>query len=83
MVIVEHDDVDAPLRPPLVGADVRCGRRRHGRSGRPHERQEDLREGADRLRLALLEDLEVVGRQARDDAAVLVGHDDVDDDLID
>ena len=65
----------------LVRTSEADGRRR--RLQRAHQRQRHLGERPDGLRLAALDDLEVRGGQAGHDAAVLVGHDHVDDDLID
>ena len=51
------------------------------RSGRL-DRQLDVREHLDLLRLAVLEDFEVVARQAGDEVALLIGDDRVDVDVV-
>ena len=82
--VVEHDDVDAAVERAGVGLDV--GLDRLGREERPLDaldRDVDEREGADRLRLAILEDLEVFLLEVADEPALLVGDDGVDLDVVD
>jgi hypothetical protein len=81
-VVVEQQDVDTPVRRVAVRAHL--VRRRRRTAGGPHvERQADLGKGLEAPRLAILEDREVGGGQARCRRAVGVGDDDVDDDLVD
>ena len=82
--IVEHDDVDAPVERARVGHDV--GLDRLGGEERPLEaldRDVHEGEGADRLRLPILENLEVFLLEVADESALLVGDDGVDLDVVD
>ena len=57
------------------GADATCGAT--GAAGAARSHDEELRE---RLRLSVLEELEVLARQVADELAVRVGDDDVEPD---
>ena len=61
---------------------MRDGTTEHGEPIRALDRQLDVREHLDLLRLSVLEDLEVVARQAGDEVALLIGDDRVDVDVV-
>ena len=77
--IVEQENVDAAVEGASRCAHIRfdrlCPARRRER---PLDREIDQRKGRRRLRLAVLEDLEVVSRQVSHERARLVGDDGVD-----
>jgi len=76
--IVDDHDVDAPVERRLVRSHVRLERRaRIKRPIRALDGNVNLREGADRLRLAVFEDLEVLLLQVPDKVPLPVGDDDV------
>ncbi len=81
--IVQHRHVDAAVERPRVGPDVRldrlCGEERPFGAIDGNVNQ---REAADRLRLAVLEDLEILLLQVADEAPLLVGDDRVDLDVV-
>ena len=83
--VVEHDHVQPPLEAARVRFDV--GRRppccTRAAARRPLDRDVHLRENVDLLRLAVLEDLEILARQALDDVALVVGDDGVHLDVVD
>ena len=79
-----HEDEDAPLERRAVGRDVGRDRRlREERRIDALDRDVDHREHRQRLRLAVLEDLEVVLGQRADEVALLVGDVGVDLDVVD
>ena len=76
--------VDAAVERPLVGLDVRLDRlRRRTAAGRPARSECRPARSGDRLRLAVLEDLEVFLLQVADEVALLVGDQGVDLDVVD
>ena len=82
--IVEHDHVQASADGLRVGLDVarqRRGRRRTRARGR--HRNIDERKRADLLRLAVVQQLEIVLGEIADEIAALVGDDGVDVDEVD
>ena len=82
--IVDHHHVDAAVERALVGLHVGLDRRRgEQRAVGALDRNVDEREGGDRLRLPVLEHLEVFLLQVADDVALPVGDDDVDLDVVD
>ena len=82
--IVEHDHVDAAVGGLQVVADVRLDRlRRKQRPLDALERNVDQRKRGDLLRLAVLEDLEVLGLQVGDELALLIEDARVDLDVVD
>ena len=81
--IVQHQHVHAAVERPCIRARVGGDRTtEHGESIRTLDRQLDVRKHLDLLRLAVLEDLEVVARQAGDEVAVLIGDDRIDVDVV-
>ena len=81
--IVQHQHVDAPVERPRIRAHVCAdGTTEHGEPIRALDRQLDVRKHFDLLRLSVLEDLEVLTRQAGDEVALLVGDDRVDVDVV-
>ena len=84
MEIVDDHDVDAAVERLLVRPDVRLDRRRREqRAIGALDRNVDQRELGDRLRLAVLEHLEVLLLQVADDAPLPIGDDGVDLDVVD
>ena len=84
MQIVDDHHVNAPLERALVGAHVRLEwRRRVQRAIGPLDRDVDEREGVDRLRLAVFEDLEIFLLQIANDLALTIRDHDVDFDVVD
>ena len=82
--VVDHHHVDAPVERSLVRLHV--GLDRGGGEQRPIgalDGNVHQRERADRLGLAVLEDLEIFLLQVADVGALLVGDDDVDLDVVD
>ena len=82
--VVEHDDVQPPLERLAVGLRVRRNDAlRVEEALGPLDRDVDLGEQLDLLRLAVLEDLEVVLGQPRDEVALRVGDERVHLDVVD
>ena len=85
VLVVEDDHVQTPGE--RLAVRLRVGRRPAGRRARTRsvllDRDLDVREHVDLLRLAVFEHLEVVSREARDEVALLVGDDHVDVDVVD
>jgi hypothetical protein len=81
---VEQHDVDAALERLRVGLDVGLDRRGgEERALAALDRNIDQRKGIHRLRLPVLEQLEIFLLQIADEAAVLIGDERVDLDVID
>jgi hypothetical protein len=82
--VVEDGDVDAAVERPLVRLHVGLDRRLGvERPIRLLDRQIDQGEGADRLALAVFEDLEVFFLEVADELALAVGDERVDLDVLD
>ncbi len=84
MEIVDHHDVDASVERCFIGPHV--GFERGARVKRPVgalDRNVHLRECRDRLRLAVLEDLEVLFLEVLYQVAFAVGHHNVDFHIVD
>lgn len=79
--VVEEQQVDAALRHGVIAAHL--SRSWQGAGGTALDRQRDLGERQDALRAAAVDDLEVRRGEPGNHRAVGVGHDDVDDDLVD
>jgi hypothetical protein len=82
--IVQDDDIDAPGRGVAIGAHVGGnGAAKDSESIGPLDRQLDVRERLNLLRLAVLEHFEVVSRQARHELTLRVDNRDIDVDRVD
>ena len=82
--IVDHHDVDAPLEGARVGSDVGLdGLAGAERALEVLDGNVDERERRDRLRLPVLEDLEIILRQVAHEAALAIGDAGVHFDVVD
>src|SRR6185369_5121721 len=82
--VVDHHDVDTAFERPFVGANVRFNRYRTvQRTIGSLDRNVNLREQADRLRLAVFDDLKIFFLQILHEVAVSIGDDRVDFNVVD